>query len=224
MKHPFSPKIQAWRWLAKQKNEKARGTISLVTVFLFFIFSTLGLGMLFLSQIHLKLSAFKKNSTFLQYAAENGIKQSFESVVQLLTQSPSPFVLTPEKFDEFKENGQNHGPKIIEEVLGENLPLILKESWENLSWECSANFFLKAFKEQEKYFSSISRMTLDSEGMMKNLKPRRKSSLEAELRILAGYLPLPFLPFLLDKKIGQDEKVNFLLLRFVIKTTPPCRA
>jgi hypothetical protein len=210
MKYLFSPKIRAWRWLARQKNEKARGTISLVTVFMFFIFSILGLGMLFLSQIHLKLSAFKKHSTFLEYASENGIKQGFEHVVHLLTQLPAPFVITQEKFDELRANGRNQGTKIIEEALGEDLPLILRENWENLSWECSANFFLKLFKEKEKYFSSISRMTLDSEGMMNNFKPRRKSSLEADLGILAGYLPLPFFPFLLDKKLGQDEKANFI--------------
>jgi hypothetical protein len=42
--------------------------MTLVSVFLFIAFSTLGLGMIYMSQVYLKMSAFKKNSLVLDYA------------------------------------------------------------------------------------------------------------------------------------------------------------
>ena len=52
---------QQWQPCIDQKRKTRKGAMTLVSVFLFFIFSTLGLSMLYFSQIYLKLSAYKKN-------------------------------------------------------------------------------------------------------------------------------------------------------------------
>ncbi len=86
---------QQWQPCIDQKRKTRKGAMTLVSVFLFFIFSTLGLSMLYFSQIYLKLSAYKKNSTLLAYASENGIKLGFDHLLNLLSQTMTPSLLSP---------------------------------------------------------------------------------------------------------------------------------
>jgi hypothetical protein len=82
--------MRLWHSDADQKRETKKGAMTLVSVFLFFIFSTLGLSMLYFSQIYLKLSAYKRNSTVLDYASENGIKLGFNHLLNKLSQTTTP--------------------------------------------------------------------------------------------------------------------------------------
>jgi hypothetical protein len=209
MKFPYSQKILLWPVFASLTKKSRKGTMTLITAFLFFIFSALGLSLIYLSQIHLKTSGFKKNSTLIEYAAENGIKQGFNNLLSLLAEAPSPAVLSPEEFNELRENARSHGTKIIEEFLGLKLPFLISDSWEKLSWKSSMNCTLERIVEEENYFRSMYKISIDSEGMLHNLVPKRKSTLSASLGILAGQLPLPSLPFLVDKKLKLEEKANF---------------
>jgi len=183
--------------------------MTLISVFISFVFSTLGLSLLYLSQIHLKTSAFKKQSTLLEYAAENGIKRGFNNFLALLSQRASPSILSPEQFDRLRENARSNGPKVIEEILGLKLPLLTSETWEKMSWETSTHCFLEQVIEEEDYFLAIHKISINSEGMIHNFSQKRKSTLSASLGVLAGYLPLSLFPFLLDKKLSPEEKEDF---------------
>jgi len=208
MKHRSSRKIQVSSSVANLKKKNGFGT--LICIFIFFIFSTLGLSLIYLSQVYLKLSAFKKNSTTLDYSSENGIKQGFDHFVSLISDQSSPSILSPEQGDEFRENAQMDGLKLVEEILGANLPLVIQESWKRMSWRSSTDCLLEQVIEKENYFSTIYKVIINSEGMIKNFKPVRKSSLEASLKIFVGHIPLPFFPLLIDKKLSQEQKENFM--------------
>ena len=68
-----SQKIQRWLRYCRKNKKENRGTLTLISVFLFFVFTTLGLGMLYLTQVYLKISAYRKNTILLEYTSENGI-------------------------------------------------------------------------------------------------------------------------------------------------------
>ena len=92
MKLPCFQKIWLWFQHNRPLKNSRNGAMTLVSVFLFIVFSTLGLGMIYMSQVYLKMSAFKKNSIVLDYASENGVKQGFDQLVQLLSFKSSPSI------------------------------------------------------------------------------------------------------------------------------------
>jgi hypothetical protein len=202
--------MRLWHSDADQKRKTRKGAMTLVSVFLFFIFSTLGLSMLYFSQIYLKLSSYKKNSTLLEYASENGIKLGFNHLLNLLSQTMTPSLLSPHETNELREDAINKGSEIVEKLLGLHLPLQDSQAWENLGWESITNFHFDKIKEKEDYFHATYRAEISSEGKIENFKEARESSLEARLGIFAGNLPLPYIPLLIDKKLGPDKKNDFM--------------
>ncbi len=192
-----------------QKRNTRKGSVTLVSVFLFFIFSALGLSMLYFSQIYLKLSTYKKNSTLLDYASENGIKLGLDHLLNLLSQTVSPSLLSQQGSNELREDTVNKGYEIVEKLLGARLPLNNSQSWESVGWQSSTNFYFERIEEKEDYFHAFYKAEISSEGRIKNFKEARESSLEARLGVLAGNLPLSYIPLLIDKKLDAGQKNNF---------------
>ncbi|MEE8378366.1 MAG: hypothetical protein V3R45_08325 [Candidatus Aminicenantaceae bacterium] len=201
---------QQWQPCIDQKRKTRKGAMTLVAVFLFFIFSTLGLSMLYFSQIYLKLSAYKKNSTLLAYASENGIKLGFDYLLNLLSQAVSPSLLSPHESIELREDTINKGTEIVEKLLGSRLPFQNSQTWEHLGWESITNFHFEKIEEKEDYFHAAYKAEISSKGKIKNFKETREASLEARLGIFAGNLPLPYIPLLVDKKLDPDHKNDFM--------------
>lgn len=208
MKYSYTRKTWLWLLFASLKKRTPKGAMTLIAAFVFFVFSALGLSLLYLSQIHLRISAFKKQCTLLEYASENGMKQGFNHFLALVSQAPSPYVLSPEESEMLRENAQC-GTGIIEEFLDLKQPLVISGNWENLSWESSINWFLDKIIEKDVYFKFIYTVSFDSEGMITHFKLKRKTELSTSLHILGGQIPLPFFPFLIDKRLKPEEKFNF---------------
>jgi hypothetical protein len=201
---------QQWQPRIDRKRKTRKGAMTLVSVFLFFVFSALGLSMLYFSQIYLKLSAYKKNSTLLDYTSENGIKQGFDHLLNVLSQKASPSLLSEQESNELLEDTINEGSEIVEKLLGSHLPFQNSQAWENVGWESITNFYFGKMEEKEDYFHATYKAEISSEGKIKNFKEARESSLEARLGIFAGNLPLPYIPLLVDKKLKQDQKNDFM--------------
>jgi hypothetical protein len=210
MRFPSFQKIWLWSRHNRAQKNSQKGTMTLVSVFLFIVFSTLGLGMIYLSQVYLKMSAFKKNSIILDYASENGVKQGYDQLVQLLSSKTFPSIITEERTSELKSDAIEKGIVIIEELLGEEIPLIRAETWENLKWESLTTFFLYKLQDHEDYFQGFYTALIDSEGAIENFNQVRYSSLEMALEVSVGNIPLSTIPLLVDKKLTQGQKENFL--------------
>lgn len=199
-----------WQPRVDQKRKKSKGVTTLVSVFLCFVFSTLGLSMLYFSQIYLKLSAYKKNSTLLDYAAENGIKLGFNHLLNLLSPAVSPSLISSEETNELRENTKSKGMKILEKLLGSKPPFQNSQGWENIGWESVTNFYFEEIEEKEDYFHATYKAEIWSEGKIKNFKQTRESRLEALMGIFAGNLPLPYIPLLIDQRLDLEQKENFM--------------
>lgn len=210
MKYIFIRKTQAWPGYFKPKKGTRKGAFTLLTVFMFFIFSGLGLSMLFFSQIHLKLSGYKKNSLLLDYASENGIKQGFGKLFDLVSQASSPGILAEGETEELKTDTLNDGRRMVEKLLGEEIPLFHSGSWEKMKWENSTVFSLLKLKENESFFQTRHKAEIFSTGMLEHFEQKKTSSLETEMDIYAGRIPLPLFAMLVDKDLTPDQKTNFI--------------
>ncbi len=208
MKLPFLPRTSPWPPPASPDIRKQRGTTTLITVFLYFIFSTLGLGMLYLTEVFLRLSAYKRNAVLLDCASENGVKYCLSHLLSLISQSASPHLLSPEEADELLQRTRNQSLEAVEKVLGMEIPFRTGQGWERLSWTSTADFALEKIEEKESYFKAYYTAFILSDGKIKNFKQKKQSCLEARLGITAGRIPVTSIPFLKEKNPGPGQEVE----------------
>jgi hypothetical protein len=178
-------------------------------VFLFVIFTTLGLGMLYLTQVYLKISAYRKNSILLEYASENGIKQGYSHLHDLLLYAASPTILTEDEAKHFLVDSHARGNSVVRRVLGKDLPIALEDSWERFVWKSHTDFQLIDLHENKEYFRVGYTGCITSIGELQGFKPEKASHLDTRLDILVGHVPLPSIPFLLDKSMTPEQKKVF---------------
>ena len=184
--------------------------MTLLSVFLFVIFATLGLGMLYLTQVYVKISAYRKNTMLLEYASENGIKQGYDYLIGLLSPASSPVVLAEEEVSQLLEDSLSGGNAAVRRILGNELPVILEDCWERLGWESLTDFQLIRIHEEQAYFRVDYRGRIASTGRIQGFEPAKAAFLDSRLELLAGHVPLPAMAFLVDKAMTPDQKKDFL--------------
>ena len=187
-----------------------KGSISVTVTLMFLVFTVLGMGMLLLSQVHLKAGAARKNSALLDYAVENGIKRALEDIDGALASRATLIEVTPGRMSELRSDALLGGIKIVEELFGWPLPRLIRETWENMSWESVTACDPERTEDREDFLSIGYRFRIDSEGKLANFKPKRASQCDASLNVLAGRLPLPCVPLLLNKKMDAGTENDFL--------------
>jgi len=166
--------------------------------------------MLYLTQVYLKTSAYRKNTILLEYASENGIKQGFNQLHDLLSERYSPMLLTEEEILELKLDASSGEKGIIEKALGCSLPLTSTDSWEKLGWESLTDFAFDRLSEEEGYFQARYDGVTTSTGRLEHFKSTKDACLDSTLEILAGHIPLPVIPVLVDKEMSPAEKGRFM--------------
>jgi len=206
MKLLFLPRMSLWQAFIRADKRKQKGATTLVTVFLYFIFSTLGLGMLYLTEVYLRISAFKKNAVLLDCASENGVKYGLSHLLNLFSQTALPVPLSPEEADQLLQKTRDQGLEAIEKILGQEAPLRTSQGWERLSWDSTVDFRFEKIEEKESYFKAFYTAFILSEGKIKNFKQKRESCLEASLGIIAGHIPVTSIPFLKEKIPGMEQE------------------
>jgi hypothetical protein len=196
-------------WGSKNSAKGKKGSMFIVTIFTFMIFAVLALSLIFLTQVYLKVSGYRKNSALLDYSSENGIKNGFHYLIEAMSSAALPLVISEERYGQLRESARNAEARILEEALGIRLPVEILEDEEGMSWSSRASGFLEKISEGENYFSARFKLLIDSEGKLKNFLPKKASSFETRLEILAGKIPLALIPLLISKNMATDEKKNF---------------
>lgn len=210
MKPPCTRKIRRWPRFCRNNGKERRGVLTLLSVFLFVIFTTLGLGMLYLTQVYLKISAYRKNTMLLEYASENGIKQGYDHLHDLLLLAASPILITEDEVSQYLVDSRVLGNAVVQRVLGSGLPIALEDRWERFAWKSLTDFLLIGLHEKKEYFHVNYRGEIASTGKLQGFKSAKTSSLDSRLEILVGHIPLPAVAFLLDKPMTSEEKKVFL--------------
>jgi len=204
------PKIWPWRNRARCRDRNAGGSITLISIFVGFLFIALGLGLIQVSRIYSKFSAHRKNLVGLACAAENGIKEGFERFVERSADREGPTLLTEEIYAALRQDVQAGGKRAVEEAVGMTLPW----GWESAegvqTWRMSIDFAPGPIIWKDDYFLADFRGRVASEGMLLRFNPRKKASLEASLKILAGKIPLAYFPLLIAKNLSPNEKRDYL--------------
>lgn len=210
MKSQCFRKIRRWLQFCRQNDEVNRGALTLLSLFLFVIFATLGLGMLYLTQVYLKISAYRKNTLLLEYASENGIKQGYDRLHDLLSSVVSPVLLEEEEVEFFLNDSSEGGNAAVQRILGCGFPIALEDSWERFGWESHTDFQLRDLHQKQEYFRLDYTGRIVAKGSLRGFESVDASSLDSQLGLLAGHVPLSAIAFLLDKQMSSEQRSAFL--------------
>jgi hypothetical protein len=181
-----------------------------VVVFLLFVFSGLGLSMICFSQAYLKMNAYRKFSVFLDYASENGIKRGLRDLAAWVESAGPVVPIAAGRLEDLREDPRAVFPLLLEEALGAGFPRLLRESADGSSWESLSTCGLERIEDRGSYCRILADLRIESSGGWSRLPPKRISSLEGTLGVLAGYLPLPSIPLLINKEMTEAEKSGFM--------------
>ena len=209
MDYRFSPRTSSSSFLERNKN-KREGTVLIVTVFLFLGFTTLALGLIFLSQVYLQVGGYVKNSSRLDYCSENGIKEAFHHLAAAIGNAPSPAVISEERYLELGDDARGRGNRLFEEAAGIRFPVQIRALAEGMIWQSRTDCRLGKLVDREGFFLADYVLPVQAEGRLRSLPFRRPASLEARAEVLAGRIPLSAVPFLLNKAMSPVERDDFL--------------
>jgi hypothetical protein len=211
MNSACSPRIRPWPVTADEAAAgRRRGAISLVVLFLLFVFSGLGLSMIYLSQVHMKMNAHRKFTLLADYASENGLKRGLEDLEDWIEAADPVVPISEAMLEDFRESPATGFAPLIEDALPPGFPRHLMESGDGMSWESLATCGFRSLEDRGGYFRIAAGLRIESNGTWSRLPQKRLSSLDATLGILAGRLPLPSVPLLIGKEMTAAEKSGFL--------------
>ena len=197
----------------KEENDeakKAKGTVLIVTAFLFLAFTTLALGLIYLSQVFLQIGGYEKNSSRLEYCSENGIKEAFHELAAAFGSAPSPAVLSEERCRDLLDDARSGGNRLLEEAARLRFPLQVQGQEEMMAWRSRTECRLGKVVDRDGFSLAAFGLPVEAEGRLKSLPIRRPASLQVRAEVLAGRIPLSAVPFLLDKPLSPEERREFL--------------
>jgi hypothetical protein len=219
MSFPYIQKTLRWRNLASPPSQRARGFATLLAIFLYFLFTALGLGLLHLSRIYFRLGIHKKNTALLTLTTENGIKAGYD-FLSMKVAGRAPLIINEEHFAELQQNAASGGDDALREALAAVFPIHLEESDGKQTWASSVSFSLRGFVPAESHFLADFGGSIESEGKLEHFLPKKKSSLRVSVKTAAGHIPLAYFPLLLDQSL-TPEKQQELLSSPVIQVLSP---
>ena len=208
MKYSFFQRMRLWQPVAEIQEKKQKGTLTLLAAFLFIIFSALGMGMMYVSQVYLKISGYKLNAVLLDFASENGIKHGFNELSKAFAALPNPCLLSEIEMEILRLDTLRGGTEMIDKLNG-NSPSIQASSWEKMSWESRNNWTIDHMDSKDTYFMAGLIIDIQSQGKLENFRPTKMTSLELELTAAAGNLPLAQFPILVDQNLGPETMTEF---------------
>ncbi|MBN2198343.1 MAG: hypothetical protein JW747_00675 [Candidatus Aminicenantes bacterium] len=180
-----------------------RGAATLAVLCLFVIFSSLGLGLVFLTQTSLEIGRAVKTLSVLEILAENGAKQEYEALASLLAGRPFPLPLDEERLEDWRGNPAAHASAILETALGREAASAFEGGWGAHSWSGRSDAVIKGIQDLGPFVRAQCGITILSRGNIEARPAFRSVRLEASLDISAGSVPLSFFPVLLDA--GADD-------------------
>ncbi len=208
MGHPFYPRTSPSRPPGGRPRGRA-GSATLVVLVLFFVFAVLGLSLAHLLQLSLKVSAAKKRTIVLGYAAEFGLKQSYGEIKGLLNARGLPLILSDERYEELRESAGAGGGEIVTEALGAGPPFAGNGQWEDQSWETRTEFSLERTRDEGGFFLATFRSAARSRGTIFETRGKRVSSFDSTLAVAVGRVPVTYFPLLVDRPASGESPGDY---------------
>ncbi|MFC2156832.1 hypothetical protein ACFLT9_03245 [Acidobacteriota bacterium] len=198
---------------------KSSGSMTIITAFVFLVFSTVALGILHITRVYIQLCGFKKNIIIMDYASENGIKTGFNEFLNLILAAQPLIRISEEQFNEIRAHLNTDGLQILRDFLTLQLPLRTSGNWESLYWNCETTSELINTIEDQNLLMAEFQFRFTSIGGIQNFDRTEKSALEARFHMAAGYIPLNTIP-ILTSPLSEKERAQISVVQVDRSHTP----
>jgi hypothetical protein len=181
----------------------------MTVLLLMVVFTGLALAMLHASGIHVKVNGFRRFSILLDCASENGAKRGFRDLSSWLETEGLLAPVPGERVEAVRAAPRQEFPGLLEAALGTAFPRVLEETFEGMTWESRAECAFGSVEDMGGYLRISAALRIESSGGLVEVRPRRVSTLEGSLGILAGRLPLAAIPLYIRGEMTGGEKAAF---------------
>jgi len=186
-----------------------KGTLSLLPLFLIFLF--LGISLLMLTQIHLRLGGARRHLALANLAAENGLKMGYLFLWEKAQESPWPLLTSSSDWPVLESQlDEKFCLWLLSRLLNVDFPFFLESGWENMSWKTSFTSGQAKIDFLASHIQAKISIHLRAQGRILSPAYSSYSQLLAETSLMAGYLPLTIFPLLVEKKMALEEQANYL--------------
>jgi hypothetical protein len=220
MQPPSMPPTSSWPSAADRSGPAGRtsGSISILAVFLYLLFSVIGLGLIALSQGHIRFSGLKQDLSLLRLAAESGIKRGYEALAERIATGTAagPVLLAEEAYLALQADVQSGGSRLADRLVGDAAGLAGSGGNGRQAWDFTTRFDVPRATVMEGFFTADLPGRIDSIGTLVGRRPRSAASLDLTLRAAAGHIPLALFPFLIaggdpdkEAEIRSDSNIRF---------------
>jgi hypothetical protein len=180
--------------------------MTLLVVFIFFLFSALGIGLICISEIHMKFSRHRRDIVLLSFAAENGVKLGYDVLAAAIASGSGPKTCSEALYNDLRLDGQNSGIRALEQVLEKSFPLDLQGDDSGMTWTANIAFDASAPLLKENYFVAECSGHVRSNGRLVGKTPAKRATLDVSATVVAGYVPLAGFPLLVAADLTPEEK------------------
>jgi len=160
----------------------------------------MGLGVLYLSRIHLKLQSFRKNTLQLDVAAENGIKLGAAQLAVQVSQKSGIEIISTTEFTELSQSIQQEKIDLLERALGINFPGRASGSAGELEWRIDTSAVITHHSGYDDFIQTRFQIVSQAQASLQHFPETKQESLKSSLTITAGRIPLSLIPFLVDQE------------------------
>ena len=199
---------KTWSLPPAERNPRSgeSGSMTLLVVFIFFLFSALGIGLICISDVHTKFSRHRRDVVLLSFAAENGVKGGYSVLATAIASGSGPKTCSEALYHELRLDGQNGGIRTLEQVMEKPLPLDLQGDDGGSSWTVELSFDTGAPILKESYFVAECSGHVRSNGRLAGKIPAKRATLDVSATIVAGYIPLAGFPLLVAADLTSEER------------------
>ena len=187
-----------------------KGSVTVTVLLLMVVFSGLCLAMLHASGVHMKINGFRRFSTLLDYASENGLKRGLRDLTSWLESEALLAPVPAERVEAVRADPGPGFPLLIDAACGSAFPRVLEETFDGMTWESRADCAFGEVTDMGAYLRITAVLRIEASGGLLQVRPRRLSVLEGSLGLLAGRLPLAAIPLYIRGEMTAGEKADFL--------------
>lgn len=176
------------------------------------IFMTLGLGLLLNSRLFLQAHGFRKLSRLSSYAAENGVKQSLNRILEKAQETSSETEINEEIYLALRKSIEAGKTEVVGPLL-EAGSVNESEDFSGFSWQTGTTAVLTDLYTDEFYFRATFGLNIESTGRVQGFSGAGFEEVKAELVLLAGHLPLNLVPAVVEKTGISEKEIHKIKLK-----------
>ena len=181
----------------------------MTVLLLMVVFSGLCLAMLQASGIHLKVNGFRRFSTLLDCASENGLKRGLGDLSSWLEAEALLAPVPEERVEAVRADPREEFAGLLGAAFGSAFPRVLEETFDGMTWESRAECGFGSLEDMGGYLRISAALRIESSGGLLEVRPRRRSALEGSIGFLAGRLPLAAIPLYIRGEMTDGERSAF---------------